>query len=294
MGAICLNTFALAVDSFRAHLSARGSADNTVAAYTRDVLQLGRVLGADARPEDLNLDALRLWLRALDQRGVKPISRARKIAAVRAFCGHLARSGALASNPANNLVLPRYARALPAVLSEEAAGELLDAPCGDSVLARRDRALLELLYGCALRVSEVAALDVTDVRGGSIRVGGRGRRTIAMGRPALIALRSYLARRPELALDDAALFVGRGGARLGVRRIQHIVAGVGREAGRAVHPAMLRHSLAVHTLDRGADLISVARALGHRAIATTARYEALAINRLIGVYRAAHPLARRR
>jgi integrase/recombinase XerC len=291
--------FASAVDAFKTHLRSRGASVHTVAAYTRDVVQLGEVLGAggeDLDPAALDLARLRTWLRELYRRGVTPASRARKIAAVRAFCAHLARAGALSSNPALELALPRFVRPLPEVIPPEDAGELVELAPLHSVLALRDRAMLELLYGCGLRVSELVALDVDDVRGRVLRIAGQSSaRAVPVGRPASRALRGYLKRRAELAGDTRALFVGRRGKRLGVRRLQTLVARRGEELGRAgLHPAVLRHSCGVHLLDGGADLFVVARVLGHASIATTARYEALAINRLAAVYRSAHPLSRRK
>jgi integrase/recombinase XerC len=292
--------FVCAISSFIAALEGRGSPPNTIAAYARDVRQLADFVGQsapDASPRGLNLTLLRGWLRDLAARRVGPSSRARKVAAVRVFCGQLVRTGELTSNPALDLCLPKYVRPLPHVVSEIDAGAIVEGPTGEGPLALRDRALLELLYGVGLRVSELCALDLDDVRPAAMRIRGRWARTVPLGAAAAAALRRYAARRHELAAGRShSLFVGRRGQRLGVRRVQAIVFRWGKQAGSShrggLHPHALRHSCATHMLDGGAELHHVAALLGAR-LQSVERYEDVAIGRLTAVHRAAHPLGRR-
>jgi integrase/recombinase XerC len=304
MGALhrldALPGFGPSIRSFAARLEGRGASKFTVAAYVADVVQLAAVAARVGCPESaaLTRSTLREWLRALHAAGVCPRSRARKVAAVRSFCDHLERAGELASNPGREILLPRYARKLPAALGEEDAAALVESPAGGGALALRDRAILEILYGCGLRVSELVALNLLDVRGRSLRIWTPTRcRMVPLGASAGKALRRYLARRHELAgrASPRALMLGRRGERIGIRRVQTIVTQSGKTVGqRGVHPEVLRHSCAVHMLDRGAELHVVRSLLGHASINTTARYEAVAIGKLLKVYRAAHPMARRR
>jgi integrase/recombinase XerC len=211
---------------------------------------------------------------------------------------------------------PKVRRKLPAFLGVDAAEQVMTAPSevSEGAVGRapgaaelsRDAALLELLYGCGLRVSEVVALDLDQVsfERHEVMVLGKGskERVVPLGSKAEEALRVYLERREELrhrrtgTLDPAALFVTRRGARLGVRRVQVLVQRYGAlAAGRPdLHPHALRHSCATHMLDGGADLRAIQDFLGHASLSTTQRYTHLSLEQLLRVYDAAHPLARRR
>jgi integrase/recombinase XerC len=170
----------------------------------------------------------------------------------------------------------------------------------------RDRALLEVLYGAGLRVSEVTGLDFRDVSfsDASVRVLGKGRkeRLVPLGTQARDALREYLAERPSLAhprthaIDPAALFIGRLGRRVSPRWVQKLVQRYGAlGTGRAdLHPHALRHSCATHMLEGGADLRAIQEMLGHSSLSTTQRYTHLSLDGLLRVYDGAHPLSRRR
>jgi integrase/recombinase XerC len=300
---------------FVAHLrSERRASPHTVLAYSRDLAQLAAFVRESRRPVrsawDVDVLLLRGWLGDLSRtHGAASI--ARKIASVRAFYRYLQRSDSAApsKNPAAGLSLPKVRRPMPTFVDVDAAAEIMDAPDASSPSGLRDRALLEMLYGSGLRVSELCGLDLDHVelgRGGApgqLRVLGKGNkeRVVPLGRQASSALCGYLARRSELrhprtgARDERALFLSERGVRLGARRVQFLVARYGAlGAGRAdLHPHALRHTCATHLLDGGADLRSIQKILGHATLATTQRYAHVSIDHLLKVYDRAHPLARR-
>ncbi len=286
----------------------RRASKHTVAAYGRDLAQLvaftvqKRGDGASAR--ELDVLTLRGWLGQL-ARTHAPSSIARKIGAARAFLRWLERSGAVAKNAAQQLVLPKIRRPLPTLLDVDAAASVVETPDGDGVEGLRDRALLETLYGSGVRVSELCGLDVDHIdlpassAPGSARVVGKGQkeRLVPLGSHAVAALVRYLARRAELlkGAGTRALFLSKNGRRLGVRRVQALVHRYGAlGAGRSdLHPHALRHTCATHMLDGGADLRAIQEMLGHASLATTQRYAHVSIDHLLRVYDAAHPLAKR-
>jgi integrase/recombinase XerC len=288
--------------------SERRASRHTVAAYRRDLVQLGKFL-VDKRGEDvtvrrIDVYLLRGWLGAL-ARVVTPASVARKIAAVKAFFRFLHRRAKVDKDPAAELSSPRVRKPLPTFLGVDAAREVVESPDEDSPSGLRDRALLEVLYGSGLRVSELAGLDLADVdlRGATVRVRGKGNkeRIAPLGRAAVRAVASYLERRSSLvrcgrAPHGAALFLSTRGARIGVRQVQLLVHRYGAlGAGRAdLHPHALRHTCATHMLEGGADLRAIQELLGHASLATTQRYTHVSLEQLMKVYDGAHPLAKRR
>jgi integrase/recombinase XerC len=288
----------------------RRASPHTVDAYRRDLGQLiayvrekkPRVRG----PGDLDVFVLRGFLGQLARTHAPP-SIARKIAAIRALLRYLERLGEIDKNPAAELELPKARRPLPTFVNVDAAAEIVEAPDEASAEGARDRAMLEVLYGSGLRVSELVGLDLGDLSlegdGGRARVLGKGKkeRMVPFGSHARQALASYMERREELRnrktgdLDARALFVSRLGRRIGVRQVQNLVHKYGAlGAGRAdLHPHALRHTFATHLLDGGADLRAIQRMLGHASLSTTQRYTHVSIDHLTKVYDAAHPLARR-
>ena len=300
------------VERFREHLaSERRASPHTVLAYERDVRALvdwARARrGGSARLEDIDKLLLRGFLAELS-RAISPTSIARKLASIRAFFGWLEREGLVAKNPALALASPKLRRKLPVFLSAESAAEVMTVPLGAAVSAAerlRDTALLEVLYGCGLRVSELVGLDVEHVafEREEMRVLGKGRkeRIVPLGSKARDAILAYLAERASLrsertgVQDPRALFLGRRGTRLGARRVQALVHRYGAlGAGRSdLHPHALRHSCATHLLEGGADLRAIQELLGHSSLATTQRYTHVSLDQLLGVYDRAHPLARR-
>ena len=297
--------------SFVKHLAEEKRASpHTVSAYQRDLLQLVGYV-REKRPRvrsasDLDVFVLRGFLGELARTHAPP-SIGRKIAAVRAMLRWLERRGEIKKNPAADLELPKVRKPLPTFVNADAATEVVEAPDENSAEGARDRAMLEVLYGSGLRVSELVGLDIGDVdmdaEGGRARVLGKGskERIVPFGSHAKKALLGFLERRDELRnkktgeLDPKALFVSRLGRRIGVRQVQNLVHKYGAlGAGRAdLHPHALRHTFATHLLDGGADLRAIQRMLGHASLSTTQRYAHVSIDHLAKVYDAAHPLARR-
>jgi integrase/recombinase XerC len=298
---------------FVSHLAdERRASPNTVAAYGRDLDAL--LAFADERgARALDVYVLRAWLGTL-ARTCKPSSVARKIASVRAFCRWMKRHGHAKTNPAAELATPKVRRELPTILSAEGADQVLSSPRPEitgaarehEAVALRDRALLELLYGAGVRVSEACALDIAgvDLTERTVRVLGKGKkeRLVPIGRKAELALRDWIAARKALAhprthrLDERALFVSTRGRRLGPRAAQLVVRRYGLAgAGRAdLHPHALRHSCATHMLDGGADLRAIQEMLGHSSLSTTQRYTHVSVAHLLDVYDRAHPLAKKK
>jgi integrase/recombinase XerC len=300
-----------ATTRFVRHLSEeRQASPHTVSAYRRDLAQLVAFV-RDKRPhvqsaENIDVLLLRSFLGQLARTHAPP-SIGRKVAAIRSFLHFLEVRGEVTTNAAAALELPKVRRPLPTFVNVDAAAEVVEAPDDDSAEGLRDRAMLEVLYGSGLRVSELVGLDIGDVDfdadGGRARVIGKGRkeRIVPFGSHAKSALSKWLVRRDELrhpktgALDDRAVFVSRLGKRIGVRQVQHLVRRYGAlGAGRAdLHPHALRHTFATHLLDGGADLRAIQRMLGHASLATTQRYTHVSTEHLMKVYDSAHPLARR-
>jgi integrase/recombinase XerD len=289
-----------AVQGFLALLAAR-RAPRTVDAYRRDLADLARYLGKP--PSGASADEIEGWLADLRGRGQAPSSIARRAAAARSFYRHLVTLGVRPDNPAAEVDLPRRRSRLPRALSLAEVERLIEAANGTSPRALRDRALIELLYGAGLRVSEAVGLD----RGGVdldkrlVRAFGKGEkeRVVPLGSQAAEALRRYLARgrpyldrrhRPELFLNAQGGPLTRAGAFLILRRV---AAKAGLDPAR-VHPHLLRHSFATHLLEGGADLRSVQEMLGHADLGTTELYTHVTDRRRRQAYFAAHPHARRR
>jgi integrase/recombinase XerC len=286
----------------------RGLAENTLRAYAADLEGLLAFLAlyfdrpaASVAPADVDALALRAWLAALGERGVGRRSQARALAAARALWRWAGRVGEVRSDPASRLRSPKAPRTLPSHLRPGEIEALLAAVAGDGIAATRDRALLELLYAAGLRVSELVALDWLDLDLGerTLRVVGKGdkERQVPFGRAAEAALRAWREASdalPAVAGTDRAVFRNLRGGRLTDRSVRRILdRAVARAAGlHGVHPHALRHSFATHLLERGADLRVIQELLGHSSLATTQRYTHVDIDRLLAVYRDAHPRAR--
>jgi integrase/recombinase XerD len=288
------------LERFLLTLQARRS-PRTVDAYRRDLTALGRSRGGAVA--DVTVEELEAWLAAMRADGLASSTIARRVSAVRTYFRHLVLIGARAENPAASVQLPRRARTLPRALSPAETERLIDAALGTTPRALRDRALVELLYGAGLRVSEATGLEKGSVaiEERVVRVLGKGgkERLVPLGRPAAEAVRRYLALgrphldrryRPELFLNARGGALTRAGAFLILRKLAERA---GLEPGR-VHPHLLRHSFATHLLEGGADLRSVQEMLGHADLGTTERYTHVSDRRRREVYFQAHPHARRR
>jgi len=250
---------------------------------------------------------IRRWAGQLHRQGLAPRSIALVLSAWRGLYRWLGRDGLVASNPVEGVRAPKAGKPLPKALSVDHAVALADASEDDSALALRDHCIVELLYGCGLRVGELVALDRqasgsaagwVDAADATVHVTGKGRkkRSVPMGQAALDALGAWLPLRDGLArADEAALFVSRRGTRLTASQVRSRLARRALEAGvpARVHPHMLRHSFATHVLQSSGDLRAVQELLGHANITTTQVYTRLDFGHLSKVYDAAHPRARR-
>lgn len=306
-----------AIDDFVRYLTLeRGFSQHTVRAYRTDLTGLASFaeLRGVGTTDGLSLDLLRDWLWSGSQAGLARASIARHAASARSFTAWLERTGVRTGDPGVRLRSPKPARTLPRVINRGQMQELLDTlslrAAGGEPTALRDLAIIELLYASALRVSELVGLDVSDVDLDrlTVRVTGKGakERVVPFGVPAQCAIVDYLrSARPALAAaaDDAAtvpasapttaLFLGTRRARLGVRAVHRLVAGLLVEfpgAGPA-GPHALRHTAATHLLDGGADLRAVQELLGHASLGTTQIYTHVSAERLKQSYGLAHPRA---
>lgn len=291
------------VDEFLDHLATeRGLSANSVEAYARDLgrflaamKKAGRVTAASIERSDLVL-----FLEGLEIEGLAASSRARTLSAVRGFFKHLVREELLATSPVRDLRPGRRSRPMPKFLSVDEVVTLLGAAAGEDVLASRDSAMLELIYGCGLRVTETVELTASGLHldQGYLTVVGKGskERAVPIGSKATAALRRYLARDRAL-LDPTgrarALFLGRRGRRLTRqgfwKRLRTLAARAGLPT---LSPHVLRHSFATHLVEGGADLRSVQMMLGHADITTTQIYTHVAAGRLSAVHREHHPRSR--
>jgi integrase/recombinase XerC len=294
-----------AADAYARHLAdVRRLSPATVRAYRSDLADLAASVH-DAPLTEIDLEALREWLWQATRRGDARSTIARRTAAVRGFFSWAQETGIVPADPAVRLVSPKRGRTLPKVATADALSVLLDAAAaaaavGDPI-ALRDHAMLELLYGAALRVSELCGTDVDalDRQARTVRVVGKGakERVVPYGLPAARALDAYLVRaRPALAPDGdggRALFLGVRGARVGPRTVYGVVSRMlGPAVGApTVGPHALRHSAATHLLDGGADLRTVQEMLGHASLGTTQIYTHVSSERLLSSYRLAHPRA---
>jgi len=286
-------------EEFLRHLrEVRQVSPHTLRAYARELEILLDALAADGltEPNAVRPAHLRLQLGVLSERGLAPASLQRALAAMRAFFGWLEERGELERNPAATLRGPRKGRRLPRYLEEEEVDRLLAAPQNEDAEGPRDRALLEVLYSTGCRVSELVALDEQDLdlKRGVARLQGKGRkeRLGMLGKPAVEALRRWLAAKQIRDLDRGPLFLNHRGGRLtdrSVRRILHrclLLAGIVRDAS----PHTLRHSFATHLVTRGADLRTVQELLGHASLGTTQIYTHVSLEHLRKLYQQAHPL----
>jgi integrase/recombinase XerC len=304
-----------AIAQFRQHLAqAKGASPHTVAAYGRDVEQF-RVF-AQARRELVSWRQVEAAdVRAFLARELKQGQRssvARKLMGLRGFFDYLRERGLTPSNPARLVRIPKQERKLPRRLSVDEAFHLVESPPPAhrpygaeeqaDAASLRERAMLELMYSSGLRVSELTGLDVAHLRLDLdlVRVvHGKGdrERLVPVGSLALQALKAYLAARPVLLAPDnqgePALFLNRRGGRYSQRSVQRMLQGhlPGLTVGRKASPHSLRHAMATHLLEGGADLRSVQEMLGHKSLSTTQKYTHLSVDHLLKVYDRAHPRA---
>jgi integrase/recombinase XerD len=299
----------LEVEDLLLWLSAeRGRAASTIAAYRRDLRTYVAWLRDQGRAlTDVTEEDLASFLGSLRAKDLAPASVARTLVPVRALHRFLADEGRTPTDPSANLELPRVPRGLPKALSEAEVGRLLDAPVGDEPAVLRDRAMLEVLYGTGLRVSELVGLSIGDVdlAAALLRAFGKGskERIVPIGVPAIRAMAAWFGPggRPRLVPpqwrrrgDAEAVFLNARGGRLSRQGAWEVLRRYARQVGLEgkLTPHVLRHSCATHMLDHGADIRAVQELLGHASISTTQVYTLVSTERLWEVYRNAHPRAR--
>ena len=301
-------------EDYLTHLRVERRASERTLVLYRDALQrLARLAHDEGLAlTDAKVQHLRHWAARLHGQGLSARSLALILSAWRGCYRHLARQGRVALNPVEGVRAPKAGKPLPKALSVEHSLRLAEHEDahGDPVLEARDRCLVELLYGCGLRVSELVGLDAQasagaagwiDLDAAEAHVLGKGRkrRSVPVGRAALQALKDWLAVRSQLLApggqDEAALFLGRRGARLGDAQVRQRLKARALAAGlpTSVHPHMLRHAFASHLLQSSGDLRAVQELLGHAHITTTQVYTRLDFQHLAKVYDAAHPRARK-
>lgn len=295
-----------AADAFTAHLAqVRRLSPATVRAYRSDLHDLSDAVG-ERSLADIDLETLRDWLWHATQRGDARSTLARRAAAARSFFAWAKDEELISLDPSLRLIAPKRGRTLPAVASQDGMRTLLDTHRESSAdgdpIRLRDHAILELLYGSGMRVSELCGIDVDDLDldRATVRVLGKGskERVVPYGIPARDALGAYLTRGRTVLATRAerttpAVFLGVRGGRFGPRAVYTLVAhALGPIIGAdAVGPHALRHSAATHLLDGGADLRAVQEILGHASLGTTQIYTHVSTERLTATYRLAHPRA---
>jgi integrase/recombinase XerD len=295
------------VDDFLGYLTVeRGASPNTIAAYRSDLARYlafldDRGIGS---VDDIARDDVAAWIGALRAAGAAPSTIERRVAAVKSFHRFLVREGVTTNHPTAALPLPQVPQRLPDVVSIDDIERLLAQPFADGPVGHRDRTLIEVLYGCGVRVSELVGLDLRDVEltEGYIRVFGKGskERVTPIAGTAAAALQGYLVHgRPFLRTksgarrqDPDAVFLNVRGGRLTRATVHALVHMYGGRVGLDLHPHTLRHSFATHLLEGGADLRALQEMLGHADISTTQVYTHVDRSHVREEYLSTHPRAR--
>ncbi|HSR12167.1 MAG TPA: tyrosine recombinase XerC [Thermodesulfobacteriota bacterium] len=301
------------IEKFLEHLRIeRNASAHTIRNYASDLEQFRAFLrgtglhggkDGDVSVEKIDHLAIRAYLSRI-YREHKKSSLARKLAAQRSFFRYLVDRGVLDQSPAEIVATPKQEKNLPSFLSVDEAFSLVGAPDASTTWGARDRAILETLYSCGVRVSELAGLSDGDVDFtlGVVRVYGKGakERIVPIGEKAQEALRAYLPKRDAVLerlkqkAPRAPLFINVRGKRLTTRSIARVVHKhvQGSRLWRKVSPHSLRHTFATHLLDQGADLRAIQELLGHVSLSTTQRYTHVSMDKLMEVYDKAHPRAK--
>ncbi|HEY1184322.1 MAG TPA: tyrosine-type recombinase/integrase [Bryobacteraceae bacterium] len=293
------------IERYLAGLARTAASTHTLDAYRSDLRQLLEFLSPPGveppAPESIDLLLLREWMLWLYRQELEAVSIRRKVAAVRGLFQFLQREGVAAINVARLLRLPKAPQKLPVVMTAEQMNTLLDDVAAGKLerpYPSRDRAMLEVLYGCGVRVSELAGLNLDDLDRAAeetwMRVRGKGKkeRQVPLPGQAAAALERYLAERP-VAREERAVFLNHRGQRLGVRGIHGIVKLYATVlcGDPSVHPHGFRHAYATHLLAGGADLRAIQELLGHARLSTTQKYTQVSLTDLMKVYDKAHPKA---
>ena len=298
-----MSELARQIERYLEELARAGASPHTVAAYAADLRQFLEFLSppemAPPEPPAVDLLMLREWLAALYRMKLAAVSIRRKLAAVRGLFRFLLREGVVRVNIGRLVRTPKAPQKLPEVMTPEQVNTLIDGVAADKLerpFPVRDRAIFELLYGCGVRVSELAGLNLEDVDRTErwLRVRGKGRkeRQVPLPGQAAGALERYLAQRP-VAREDPAIFLNHRGRRLTARGIRGIVKLYATLliGDPSIHPHSFRHAYATHLLADGADLRAIQELLGHARLSTTQKYTQVSLTGLMAVYDKAHPKA---
>lgn len=291
-----------AIDDFLAGLRQRNASAHTIKAYGNDLAVFAEYVG----PAQLRaIDHLRIrgFLSHLYERGLSKTSIARSLAAVRSLFRWLAREGTVEQNPAKLVATPKLPKKLPRVPTIEEMNTVLDGQMPETAsFPERDRLMLELLYGCGIRNSELIGINLDDIRMANeailIRGKGKKERYVPFGDSARVALAAYLPLRQktlaEKKRNTPALLINQRGGRLTTRSVGRIVKTIAMAKGLSpdVHPHTLRHAFGTHMLEEGADLRAIQEMLGHERLATTQRYTQLSMKHVLAVYDQTHPRAK--
>jgi integrase/recombinase XerC len=291
------------IDEFISYIEIeRNYSQHTVGSYRADLLDFRKFLIRlnSSQPPIGEIDhlAIRSYLADLQERQLSRSTVLRKLSTLRSFFRYLSRRGYLDTDPTSALATPKVRRKLPEFLELSEVEALLSAPDTKTVVGLRDQAILELLYSTGMRVGELSALNLPDMdrQNALVKVRGKGKkeRILPVGRPAMIALDNYLARRYELiSRPSQAIFLSQRGNRPDAKSIRRRIEKYARDAGikKNITPHTLRHTFATHMLNAGADLRSVQELLGHASLSTTQIYTHVTADRLKQVYEKAHPRA---
>ena len=288
--------------NFLRSLRERNASRHTIHAYEHDLGEFAKYAG-ERKWERIDHLRVRGFLSHLYERGLSKTSVARALAAVRSLYRWLAREGIVEQNPAALVATPRLPKKLPRVPTIEEINSVLDAGMpANAAFPDRDRVILELLYGCGLRNSELVGINLADIHwsNGAILVRGKGskQRVVPFGESASAALSTYLPQREgklkQRKKSSPALLLNCRGGRLTTRSVGRIVKSIAVTHGLPpdLHPHTLRHAFGTHMLEEGADLRAIQEMLGHERLATTQRYTQLSIRHVIQVYDATHPRAK--
>jgi integrase/recombinase XerC len=286
---------------FLRHLRERNASPHTIKAYSGDLANFAAYAGSRGW-KSIDHIAIRGFLSQLYEKGLGKTSVARSLAAVRSLYRWLAREGVVEQNPAKLVATPKLAKKLPRVPTIEEMNSVLDGQMPDAAaFPERDRLMLELLYGCGIRNSELTGINLDDIRlsAEAILIRGKGKkeRYVPFGDSVKSALAAYLpARLVMLAQtrNTPALLINQRGGRLTTRSVGRIIKKIAVAKGLSpdVHPHTLRHAFGTHMLEEGADLRAIQELLGHERLATTQRYTQLSMKHVLQVYDQTHPRAK--
>ncbi len=288
------------IDRYLEELTRGGNSVHTIEAYGTDLREFLQFLEPAPEPAEIDVLRMRQWLADCYRQEFSVMTIRRKLAAVRGLFRYMAREGVVKTNVAKLVRTPKAPKKLPEVPGAEQVNTLLDAVAAQKLerpYPARDRAIFELLYGCGLRVSELAGLDLADIDRGEawllVRGKGKKERQVPVPRKAFDALENYLGQRPVVR-DQAAVFLNHRGGRLTRRGIYDIVKlySTYLAGDPSLHPHSFRHAYATHLLADGADLRAIQELLGHARLSTTQKYTQVSLTDLMAVYDKAHPKAK--